>query len=159
MSIRIRHFTLAALLVCTGALIAAKLPPGLALQPKSHIGGKPAALITLTGNINVDTIGELYRVEADGEIDFEWTLPAGTQLVVTDMIVSVNGTPVNGQTFGGLKGPGGGVHPLLSFNGTQQGSVSVSLTGGAPWSVLPDYSNQGANAVFVTVYGYLVKAK
>lgn len=135
-------------------------PAGLALQPKSHIGGRPAALVGFFGVFPANSTGPIWLVRPDGTADMEWTLPAGTELVMTDLIVTLNGSPVDGQTRGGLAGREGAVsHPHVSFNATLQMTVSVSITGGVRWSVLPSYENLGVNAVFVSAYGYPVKAK
>src|SRR5262249_3389009 len=132
------------------------------VQSKTHVGGRASNLLTFFGSVSPGEQDDLVRVMPDGTLH-AFELPKGSVLVVTDLIVSVNGSPSAGVTRGGLINPSGfgNVYPSCSFDATQQPQVAIQLTGGAVWSVVPEVINadNSADPVFVEVHGYLAKDK
>jgi hypothetical protein len=143
-------------------LIAAGTLPKLTLQPKTHIGGKTSSLVSLFAAAGPGETAALDRMMPDGSLG-TFALPAGSVLVVTDMLVTTNGSPSAGLTRGGLDtGVLGGVsNPYYSFDATKQAHVEIHLTGGATWTTMPSLltAADSSNSVFVQVYGYLATDK
>jgi hypothetical protein len=155
--------------VCRGfapILIAALVStsPTMALaQKKTHLGGKASGLVTLFANVTVGTTTSLQEVGPDGNVVGDFVIPQGRVLVVTDLVVSVNGTPAPGVTRGGLinQSHTGVTAPYFSFDATQQGGQTIHLTSGVRWREAPEAVNAGdsSNHVFLHAHGYLVKDK
>jgi hypothetical protein len=135
-----------------------------AVQGKTHLGGKPGALLSLAsaGALNPAAEGPLSVLNPDGTFGEPFELPPGTALVVTDLIATTSGTVAAGTTRGGLRTPEGQhTNTYYSFTSPAETHHSIHLIGGALWTVAPSVRNaaDSANVVFVEVHGYLVKSK
>jgi hypothetical protein len=135
----------------------------MAQQDKTHLGGSPSDMISLWVNLPPDSQAPLELVGADGNLMGNFVLPANTVLVVTDMLVSVNLVGAPGQTRGGLlnQAQTGACRPYFSFDTSQQGSQTVHMTTGVVWNQAPLAVNadDSSSAVFISVYGYLIKTE
>jgi hypothetical protein len=153
----------ASILIVTALASAALLGAAtFSRQSRTHLGGRPSALVRLTANLNPGSNSPLDQIGPDGNSLGPLTLPQKTVLIVTDLLVSVNGTPVAGITRGGLinQSLAGSVDPYYSFDATN-GSQSIHLTSGVRWSEVPLAINadDSKSAVFIAVYGYLAADK
>ncbi len=130
-------------------------------QKKTHLGGLPSGLVRLTAIANQGVETPLSWIDSEGTVIGSLMLPPHSVLIVTDMIVSVNGDPQAGVTRGGLVHAGsiGSEDPYYSFDTTKQASQGIHLTSGVVWSHTPVVLNSGdsKNSVFVNVYGYIAK--
>jgi hypothetical protein len=139
----------------------ASVAPAQKVPSKTHLCGRASGLVHLFGTASPGQTKELALIGSDGTSRGLLVLPEKTAFVVTDLTVSVNGTPSAGITRGGIvnTGSGGASGPTFSFDATQQGMQTVHLTSGVVWTVRPGVVNavDSKNGVFVNVYGYLVK--
>jgi hypothetical protein len=142
-------------------LMGAATLPKLSVQAKTDVGGKASGLVAFFGFGDPGDLNPLIFVPPDGSSS-SFTLPTGSVLVVTDLVVSTNGPPAAGLTRGGLIAGGiGNTMPYFSFDATKQANQEIHLSSGRVWSVVPDLSvaADSANSVFVEVHGYLAKDK
>jgi hypothetical protein len=142
-------------------LIGAVTLPKLSVQAKTNGGGKVSGLITLFGTCNPDQINPLQLVQSNGTLG-ELTLPAGSVLVVTDLLITTKDAPSAGLTRGGLTASGVTTNsPYFSFDATKQPHEEIHLVSGAVWALVPELSNapDSANSIYAEVHGYLAKDK
>ena len=148
-------YTLAALII----LIASPM----AKHHKTHLGVSPSDMISLWANLTPGSQAPLQLVGADGNLTGDFVLPPNTVLIVTDLLVSVNLVGAPGQTRGGLinQADTGASRPYFSFDTSQQGSQTIHMTAGVVWNQAPLAINadDSSSAVFISVYGYLVKTQ
>lgn len=142
-------------------LVAASVSTGLAQQSKTHLGGKASSMVRLWASVSPGNSQPFYLANPDGTMTPGFTLPADTVLVITDVSVGVNIVPSPGVTRGGVHAGTGPIDPYFSVDFTKQAGQAISLTGGAVYSVTPLAINaaDSADAVFMSVYGYLAKNK
>jgi hypothetical protein len=153
------HALLAVGLASSASLPAAAQPA----QGKTHVGSKPGGLVSLFANVTPGQTVPLQVANPDGTPGAEFTLPPGTALVVTDLVANLNagGVP-SGLTRGGLTSGGGAAsRPSFAFYPATEGGDRQHLTTGVLWTTTPQVINaaDSGDAVFVYVYGYLVKDK
>ena len=145
----------AAALMLVGCATSQPQPP-----PHNHLGMPASAMVTLFANVSPGATEPLLAVGPDGNVTGPFALPPNTTLVITDLVASVNLVPAPGITRGGLinQSNTGTVNPYFSFDATDQGSQTITLTSGAVWKVTPRAVNavDSANAVFLQAYGYLL---
>jgi hypothetical protein len=158
-----RPITIATVFAGIFIAAAAATAQDLAAQSKTHLGAKPSSILTFWANVPVGTNQALQLVGRDGSLVDGFVLPPKTLLVVTDLVVSPNIAPISGLTRGGLINNAltGASNPYFSFDATKVPNQTIHLTSGAVWSEIPRVVNasDSVNAVFVQVYGYLVKDK
>ena len=147
-------------LVAVAAMGAVGFPRA---QKKTHLGDRASSLVSFWANVSVGSNQPLQLIGPDGSVKNDFTLPEDTVLVVTDLVVSPNITPRAGLTRGGLINDAlnGASNPYFSFDATKQANQTIHLTSGTVWTQVPRVVNaqDSANAVFVQVYGYLVRNK
>lgn len=150
-------------LAALAAAVAAAPASAQSVQSKTHLGGKASGLVSLYGAAAPGEVNALGINGSDGTVAGAFELPPGTAFVVTDLIATTNGPVAAGTTRGGLTNAATPQtsNPSFSFTSPAETHHSLHLTGGALWTVTPSVRNSGdsANAIFVTVYGYLVKNK
>lgn len=148
-------------------LCASILTPGAAIAGQqnesliSRLLGNPVTLVGLFANVAPCSNTELREKGANGDLLGAFVVPQDRVLVITDLLVAVNLVPAPGITRGGLVNQAitGASNPYFSVDFTKQGSQTIHLTTGVPWTEAPRAVNacDSANSVFLHAYGYLAK--